>query len=223
MAKALDLQEQEQLDQIKHYWKKYGNLISWFLILVLGGYASWNGYQFWQGGQAAKAAVLFDEFERAVSTGDVSRVERSFADMKDKFGSTHFAHQAAMLAAKTLQTQDKPEAARAALKWVVETAPDAAYRDIARMRLSALMLEAGEYEVALTQLEAPFTPAMAGLAADLRGDIFQTQGQTPEALSAYQLAWDQLADSPDYRLLVRAKLNALGVDPQAATTSGGNK
>jgi predicted negative regulator of RcsB-dependent stress response len=123
MAKALDLEEQEQLDQIKHFWKKYGNLISWVLIVVLGGYAAWNGYQYWQRNQAGKAAVLFDEVERAVNAGDVARVERSFADMKDKFGGTHYAHQAGLLAAKSLQAKDKPDAARAALKWVAEGAP----------------------------------------------------------------------------------------------------
>ena len=223
MAKALDLEEQEQLDQIKHFWKKYGNLISWVLIVILGGYAAWNGYQYWQRDQAAKAAVLFDEVERAVTAGDVARVERSLADMKDKFGGTHYAHQSAMLAAKALQDKDQVDAARAALKWVAETAPDAAYRDIARMRLSALLLDAGSQDEALAQLSAPFTPAMAGLAADLRGDVLQAKGQTPEALTAYQSAWDQMADMPDYRLLVLAKLNALGVDPQPVSPQGGNK
>ena len=176
MAKALDLEEQEQLDQIKHFWKKYGNLISWVLIVVLGSYASWNGYKYWQRDQAAKAAVLFDEVERAVTAGDVVRVERSFADMKDKFGGTQYAHQAALLAAKALQVKDKSEAARAALKWVAEVAPDPAYRDIARLRLSALLLDAGSHDEALAQLTAPFTPAMAGLSADLRGDVLHAKG-----------------------------------------------
>jgi predicted negative regulator of RcsB-dependent stress response len=217
MAKALDLEEQEQLDQIKHFWKKYGNLISWVLIVVLGGYAAWNGYQYWQRDQAAKAAVLFDEVERAVTAGDVVRVERSFADMKDKFGGTHYAHQAALLAAKALQAKDKAEAARAALKWVAEVAPDPAYRDIARLRLSALLLDAGSNDEALAQLTAPFTPAMAGLSADLRGDVLHAKGQKTEAVASYQTAWQQLVDSPDYRRLVEAKLNAMGVDPQTAS------
>ena len=216
MAKALDLEEQEQLDQIKHFWKKYGNLISWVLIVVLGSYASWNGYKYWQRDQAAKAAVLFDEVERAVTAGDVVRVERSFADMKDKFGGTQYAHQAALLAAKALQAKDKAEAARAALKWVAEVAPDPAYRDIARLRLSALLLDAGSNDEALAQLSAPFTPAMAGLAADLRGDVMQVKGQKGEAVSAYQSAWQLLSDSPDYKRLVQAKLNAFGVDPETA-------
>ena len=219
MAKALDLDEQEQLDQIKHFWNTWGNLISWVLIAVLGSYAAWNGYQYWQRDQAGKASVMFDEVERAVTSGDLARVERSFADMKDKFGSTQFAQQSALLAAKTLQAQGKTDAARDALSWVANGASDKAYRDIARMRLAALHLEAKAYDEALKQLGGEFTPAMMGLAADLRGDVLQAKGQNAEAIVAYQQAWQKLADTPDYRRLVQAKLNALGIDPDAATVS----
>lgn len=217
MSKALDLDEQEQLDQLKHFWKTWGNLISWVLIAILGSYAAWNGYQYWQRSQAVKASALFDEVERAVGSGDVSRVERSLADMKDKYGSTQFAQQAALLAAKTLQAQGKTDAARAALAGVADAASDPAYRDVARLRLAGLHLDAKAYDEALKQLSQEFTPAMSGLAADLRGDVLQAKGQSAEAVTAYQLAWTQLADSADYRRLVQAKLNALGVDPQAAS------
>ena len=46
MASHLDLEEQEQLAELKHFWKTYGNLISWVLIVVLGSYAAWNGWQY---------------------------------------------------------------------------------------------------------------------------------------------------------------------------------
>jgi predicted negative regulator of RcsB-dependent stress response len=216
MSNALDLEEQEQLDQLKHFWKTWGNLISWVLIAVLGSYAAWNGYQYWQRSQSVKASALFDEVERAVASGELSRVERSLADMQDKFGSTQFAQQAALLAAKTLQSQGKTDAARAALAGVAEKASDPAYRDVARLRLAGLHLDAKAYDEALKVLGSEFTPAMSGLAADLRGDVLQAKGQTSEAVTAYQLAWSKLADAPDYRRLVQAKLNALGVDPQAA-------
>jgi predicted negative regulator of RcsB-dependent stress response len=223
MAKALDLEEQEQLDQIKHFWNKWGNLISWLLIAVLGSYAAWNGYQYWERTQAAKAASLFDEVERAVSSGDIARVERSFADMKDKFGGTQFAQQSALLAARSLQAQGKPEAARDALAWVANGASDKAYRDIARMRLAAMHLDAKSYDEALKQLTAEFTPAMVGLAADVRGDVLQAKGQKAEAIAAYSEAWKKLSETPDYRRLVQAKLNALGVEPEVAGVTEATK
>ena len=84
MATHLDLEEQEQLDALKHFWNKWGNLITWVLIAVLGAYAAWNGWQYWQRRQAAMAAVLYDEIDRAAKAGDTTRVERALVDMKDK-------------------------------------------------------------------------------------------------------------------------------------------
>ena len=66
MASHLDLEEQEQLDELKHFWKKYGNVITWLLIVVMGSYAGWNGYQYWQSQQSVKASALFDELEKSV-------------------------------------------------------------------------------------------------------------------------------------------------------------
>jgi len=223
MAKALDLEEQEQLDQIKHFWKKYGNLISWVLIVVLGGYAAWNGYQYWQRDQAAKAAVLYDEVERSASAGDLARVQRSLADIQDKYAGTLFAHQASLLAAKFLSAQGKSVEAQAALKWVVGAAPEPAYRDIARLRLSALLLDSGSLDDALAQLAQPMVASLMGLASDLKGDILTAKDQKSEALTAYKKAWDELSEIPDYRRLVEAKLNALGFDPQASSPSGSTK
>jgi predicted negative regulator of RcsB-dependent stress response len=161
--------------------------------------------------------------ERAVAAADIGRVERSLADMKDKFGSTQFAQQSALLAAKALYAQGKTEAARDALSWVANGASDKAYRDIARLRLAALQLDAKAYDEALKQLTLEFSPEMSGLAADLRGDVLQAKGQNAEAIAAYQQAWEKLADTPDYRRLVQAKLNALGIDPDAAAVSETSK
>ena len=101
MAKHLDLEEQEQLAELKHFWARYGNLITWVLIAVFGTVAAWNGYQYWQGRQSSQASVMYDEVDKAVLSGDMARIERSFADMKDRFGGTVYAEQAGLLAAKT--------------------------------------------------------------------------------------------------------------------------
>ena len=82
MATHLDLEEQEQLDQIKHYWKQYGNAVTWVLIVALGAYAAWSGFQYWQRSQAAHAAVLYDEMERAAQAQDVQKAERILEDLR---------------------------------------------------------------------------------------------------------------------------------------------
>jgi predicted negative regulator of RcsB-dependent stress response len=221
MATPLDLQEQEQLDELKHFWKNYGNLISWVLIVVMGGFAAWNGYGYWQRTQSAKASALFDEVERAVAVSDLARVERSFADMKDKFGGTLYAQQAALLAAKSFQLQDKNEQALAALTWVAEKSSDESYAQIARLRLASLLLQTRGYDAAMERLSKPFSASFAPLAADLRGDVLSAQAKPQEAIAAYRDAWQKIDETNDYRRLVEAKLNALGVDPKATAPAPG--
>ena len=58
------------LSQLKHFWNQYGNLITWTLILVLGAFAAWNGWNYWQREQAVKASVLYDEVDKAAQSGD---------------------------------------------------------------------------------------------------------------------------------------------------------
>ena len=141
MANQLDLEEQEQLDQLKHYWKQYGNMITWVLIAVLGAYASWNFYQYWQRSQAQQAAAMYDEVERAVKSADVSKIDRVFGDIKDKFGSTTYAQQAGLLVAKQYYAAGKPDAAKAALIWVVDKSSDTGNQAEARLRLAGLLLD----------------------------------------------------------------------------------
>ena len=216
MASNLDLEQQEQLDELKHFWKQYGNAITWFLIVVMGAYAGWNGYQYWQKQQSTKAAALFDEVERAAASGDIAKLERSWNDMKDRFPGTTYAAQSALLAGKTFQQTDKPDAALAALKWAAESASDDANTQLARLRLANLQIQQKAFDDAAKTLTKPFTPAFAGLALDIQGDLFMAQNKSQEAVKAYTEAWSKLEVNNEYRRLVLAKLNALGADPENA-------
>lgn len=221
MAKHLDLEEQEQLDQIKHFWAQYGNLITWVLIAVFGAMAAWNGWNYWQRSQATKAAALFDEIERVSVAKDADRIERALADMKDRFGGTTYAAQGGLLAGKTLFEAGKTDGARAALSWVAEQANDDAYKAVARLRLVGLDIEAKAFDQALKTLEAPVPKSFEPLVADRRGDVFMAQGKPEEAKAQYQNGWRGLEDRAEYRRLIEVKLAALGVPvANLANTAG---
>ena len=214
MAKHLDLEEQEQLAEIKHFWAQYGNLITWALIAVFGSIAAWNGWQYWQRTQAVQASAMYEEVERAAQAGDATHMERAFSDMKDKFGRTTYAQQAALLAANVLVDKGKPDAAKAALAWVAETASDEAYQAVARLRLAGVLVEAKAYDEALKQLAGGFPQQFEPLAADRRGDIYNLQGKKAEAKAEYTKAYKAAEEQSEHRRLIEVKLSALGVDPQ---------
>jgi predicted negative regulator of RcsB-dependent stress response len=216
MATHLDLEEQEQLAQLKHFWNEYGNLITWVLILVLGAFAAWNGWQWWQREQAAKAGALYDALDRAAQEKDAARVARAFADLKDRYGGTTYAEQGGLLAAKVEYEQGKLDEARASLAWVAANARETEYRTIARLRLAALLLEQKKYDEALKQLDAADAKSFAALVADRRGDVLAAQGKKDEARAAYRAAYAAMDPAVDYRRLVEAKLVALGAAPAAS-------
>jgi predicted negative regulator of RcsB-dependent stress response len=221
MATNLDLQEQEQLDELKAFWKQYGNLITWTLTLVLAGFAAWNGWNWWQREQGAKAGAMFDDLDRAVQAGNADQAGRVFADLKERFGSTTYAQQAGLLTAKLQADKGQVDAAQATLNWVADKASDDEYRALAHLRLSALALDKKAYDEALKQVDAIKSPEFAALANDRRGDILLAQGKKAEAIKAFDAAWKALGEQLDYRRVVEAKLTSLGAAPAADKPASG--
>lgn len=219
MANHLDLEEQEQLDQLKHFWNQYGNLITWVLIVVLGAVAAWNGYQYWQSRQAAQAAVMYDEVEKVARSGDVEKAQRAFNDMKDRFAGAAYTQQSALLLARMAYDAGKTDVAKESLTWLAAHAKDDGLAALAKLRLAAILLEAKSYEEALKLLQA-FPAAFEGLAADRRGDIYSQQGKVNEAKAEYLKAYKATDEQAPYRRILAVKLNTLGVDPEADSQSG---
>ena len=221
MANTLDLQEQEQLDDLKAFWKQWGNLITWVVTACLLAFAGWNVWGWYQRDQATKAGAMFDELDKAVLAGEADKVGRIFTDLKDRYGRTVFAEQGGLLAAKVQFDKGQADAARASLAWVADNATEDEYRSVARLRLAGLQLDAKQYDAALKTLDADSAKPFAALVADRRGDVLLAQGKMAEARSAYQAAWKAMGEKIDYRRLIEAKLTALGAPPEPAMPVAG--
>jgi predicted negative regulator of RcsB-dependent stress response len=216
MANHLDLEEQEQLDQLKHFWNTWGTLISSLALLVFGSIAAWNGYQYWQNRQATQAAALFDAVDVASSTGDQARMEQAFGDLRSKYSGTTQTAQAGLILAKTLLDVGNIKGAREALTWVAEKANDDGYKALARLRLSSVLMDLKELDEALKQVSGSFPAEFEAVVADRKGDILMLQGKPDQAVAEYRRAFKAFDDRVEYRRLVEVKLNALGVHPQGA-------
>ena len=228
MAKHLDLEEQEQLDQLKHFWNTWGTLISSVLILVAGALAAWNGYQYWQNRQAVQAAALFDAVDAAARSADSVRMEQAFSDIKLKYAGTAQAGQAGLTLAKAQLDAGNLEAAKETLGWVAEKSSDEGLKALAKLRLSSVLMDQKSYDEALKLVSSDFPPEFDAVYADRKGDIFVLQDKRAEAIAEYTRAYKAFEEGVEYRRLVEIKLNALGVAPQGSTvvladTAGGAK
>lgn len=221
MATALDLQEQEQLDELKAFWKKYGNPISWLITAVLLAFAGWNGWNWYQRDQGTKAAAMFDALDQAAVVGDADKAGRVFNDLKERYPRTVVTQQGGLLAAKLQAEKGQLDAAKATLTWVADNGSEDEYRAIASLALAGVLLDAKQLDAALKALDGIKAPSFAGLAADRRGDVLLAQGKPAEAKTAYQAAWKAMDEKIDYRRLVEAKLTALGAPPAPAVAASG--
>ena len=217
MASHLDLEEQEQLDQLKHFWKQYGNLISGVVIVVCLCIVGYNGWNWWQRQQATQATAMLEAADAAARSGDLAALERSSDDLKSQFSGTVQAQHAMLLAARVQQEQGKTDAAIAALRWVGDNGKDDGLKAVARLRLAGLLADQKAYDEALKLLGTGFPASFAALVADRKGDVLSLQGQKEQARAEYIKAFQALDTKLDYRRLVEVKLNALGVDTATLT------
>src|SRR5471032_764295 len=148
MAQQLDLQEQEQIDALKAFWKTYGNLITWVITLVLLAYAGFNVWQWHERQQAAKASSMFGELESAALASDADRAGHVFGDMKAAVPKATFTQQAGLLAAKVQNDKGQAANAIASLQWVADNGNEE-NAAVAHLRLAGLLADGKKYDEAL--------------------------------------------------------------------------
>ena len=207
---ALDLEEQEQLDALKQFWKQYGTLIITLAFLALATFAGVKGWNYYQRGQSEQASVLFGKLEEAVRKNDVAQIGSLGAEIIDKYGSTAYGPMAALLLAKTSHDNGDPAAAATRLLWAIDKARDDETAALARLRLAGIRLDEKKHDEALALLDAKHSQAFAPLYADLRGDVLSAQGKPAEARAAYKRALEKGLPNSNYRNVVQIKLDALG-------------
>jgi predicted negative regulator of RcsB-dependent stress response len=207
---ALDLQEQEQLEALKAWWKDNGNFVLGALFVGVVAVGGWRGWQYYQNQQATEAAILYQQVAEQVGSNDPKRVNDAAAAVMDRFASTAYAARAALLAAQVNEQGKDVARAKTQLQWVIDHASEAALKDVARLRLAAVLLDEKNYADALKHLEAKHPDSFDGLYSDLRGDVLSAQGKPDEARSAYKLAYEKFDAQNMYRNLIQMKIDALG-------------
>jgi predicted negative regulator of RcsB-dependent stress response len=206
---AYDLEEQEQLDEFKAWWKLYGKMVINLALAALVAYAAYQGWKFYQSKQAVAAST---EYQELVITDekDLKAIQEKSAVLMDKYASTPYAGRAALFAAKANYHANEVKSAKAQLEWTAKNAKETTVAAIASLQLASILAEEKDYEGALKLLDAKHDAGFDGLFADLKGDVLVSMGKDEEAKAAYQLALAKLDPQGKYRTLTQQKLEALG-------------
>lgn len=205
---AYDLEEQEQLDEIKAWWKTNGSMITYGLLAIVIAYAGYQGWGFYQKKQAVAASTAFQAL--IVSENNLKEVQDKAAQLMDSYASTPYAGRAALFVAKANYANDDAKSSKAQLEWAIKNAKETSVKAVASLQLASILLEEKAYDAALKALETNHDAGFEGLRADLKGDILLASGKVEEAKLAYEEALVKLDVAGKYRAITQQKRASLG-------------
>jgi predicted negative regulator of RcsB-dependent stress response len=208
---AYDLEEQEQLAQLKAWWSKYGTitlgLLSLALVIVLG----WQGWNWYENNQSQQARGYYEALERAAADpgqDSAPRIEAAMQTLQSDFAATDYAARAALVASDALREGGDLAAAERPLRWLASSS-HIALAPVAQLRLAGLLLDQSKYDEALAVLDTP-PDSFKALYADRRGDILLAQGKQDEAMKAWREALEALPPADTLTNVVQLKIDTLG-------------
>jgi predicted negative regulator of RcsB-dependent stress response len=204
-----DLEEQEQIDALRTWWRQYGRLVTVGVVAAAIAALGTAGWRHYRGKANEQASQVFAALEKAARGNDAKQVRDLATQLMDQYGSTAYASMAALIVAKASFEAGDLAAAGRELEWAAEHARDEETKALARLRLAGVRLDEKKHDEALKLLEQP-PESFVALYADLKGDVLAAQGKAPEARAAYQSALDQLPAEGMFRAIVQVKLDGLG-------------
>ncbi|HEX4584068.1 MAG TPA: tetratricopeptide repeat protein [Burkholderiaceae bacterium] len=208
---SYDLQEQEQLDALKAWWRANNSRLTWAATAILVAVLAYQGWTWYTLRQSAAASVLYEEFERAAASKDpkdATKARDLAGTLIDQHGSTVYAAMAALREAKSNIDAGDPKTAKAQLSWAAEHAAQKELGLLARVRLAGVLLDEKAYDPALQVLKVDVPDAFACQFADRRGDVYAAQGKFADARAAYSEALAKAGNQP-LRAMIQMKLDAL--------------
>ena len=204
-----DLEEQERLDALKDWWAQYRNAVYAGIGAVILAFAGVNAWRYYERNQNEQAAALFRSVQKVAGENDAKKLSDAASALIERFPSTFYATEAALLAAKISFEARDFAAARSHLQWAADKGK-AQFRPVAQLRLATVLLEEKKYDDALKVVQGVTDEGYLPLAADLKGDILMAQGKKDEARVAYQLALDKADARSPLRQFTQLKFDALG-------------
>jgi predicted negative regulator of RcsB-dependent stress response len=175
------------------------------------GFAGWQGWRWYQASQSAHASALYETLTKAVRANDAKALRDAAGTLVESYPRTLYASMGALVAARYYFDRNDLKSAKAQLDWVIQRTPSPDFKDLARLRLAAVLLDEKAYDEALKTLDAKTSAAYEAQYAALRGDVLVAKNQAADARAAYKLALEK-ADGADsaFTESVRMRLDALG-------------
>ena len=206
---AAHLEEQQELDDFKYFWKNWGRWLFALLIAAALGYLGYIIYKDHKISQNREAAeVLAQMVDKAQSKADSKQINADLLKLQQDYPDTVSAAQATMMVAATEFDAGRYDTAAGHLNWVLSNQKAPLIQALAAQRLAVVLLQQKKYDAAIaalsTKVEADFEP----LLLETKGDVYAAQNKAKEAAQSYQQALEKLPKDATERELLQMKLDS---------------
>lgn len=216
---AEHITEEQQVEAIKTWWKENGVAVIAGLVIGFAALFGWRYYNDYKDAQAAAASSLYESVQQKISLGQVDDARLQAEKIISEYPRTPYATMAALAAAKQAFAGNNTDAARKHLQWVLDNSRQQQFLHNARLQLLALMLNAGEYDAALSLLATVKAGGYAAAYEEMRGDLLLAKGDRSAAHDAYNSALQAEGLGTQQRQVVQAKFD--DTTPVITTTATG--
>ena len=206
---AAHLEEQQELDDFKYFWKNWGRWLFALLIAAALGYLGYIIYKDHKISQNREAAeVLAQMVDKAQSKADSKQINADLLKLQQDYPDTMPAAQATMMVAATEFDAGRYDTAAGHLNWVLSNQKAPLIQALAAQRLAVVLLQQKKYDAAITALNTKVEADFEPLLLEAKGDVYAAQNKTKEAAQSYQQALEKLPKDAIERELLQMKLDS---------------
>lgn len=206
-----ELSEQEQIEQIKKWFKQNG--VNMILAIALGVLISFTWHR-WQANKEralAHASVRYEQLLTDLEQNNVKAANESADYLIGRYPQTAYASLAKLIQARIAISANDLTLANTKFDWIIEHAKSPAIKQIARIRKARVLLDLNDGQQALTILQRIDDPGFIALTESVKGDCYAALRQIQEARMAYQTALQNLPENQNIHSLIQMKLDNLPV------------
>ncbi len=180
--------EAEQWERVKQWVRENGLWLLGGVLIGVGGLAGWRWWQERIETQALNASTRYGQVIEALGRGDRTRAFTLIDELHADFGSSPYADQADLAAARVFVETKELQKAAERLSAVMTNSKDPELRLVARLRLARVQLAQGNIDSSLATLNGAPAGAFEPRFEEVRGDALYTRGDMNGALAAYRKA-----------------------------------
>ncbi len=203
---AYSIEEEQEINQLKDWWKENGKTIIVAFILGVGGMFGWRYWQAHQAEQIAQASAQYDALIYSAQQDEQAK-KANIEQFVQANSKTAYAVFALLDEAKKETEKQDFAAAEVNLNQALTQSQDEVLTSIVALRLSAVQFQLGQLDNALTTLNQVKGESFNARKAILTGDIQVAKGDKVAAKNSFEQA--QQSGSQLEQQMAKMKLNNL--------------